>query len=554
MLFCNETDTEKFIGHESEPTSDRSLIARKFGESTHGGMHMTAIKSRAGAPSSHPKNWETIDWDSATRQVRRLQMRIAKAFREKKHGKVKSLQWILTHSFYAKALAVKRVVQNKGGKTPGVDNKLWRTPRQRWQAIFTLKRRGYQPQPLRRIYIAKKQKGKLRPLSIPTLLCRAQQALHLLALEPVAEMQADKNAYGFRPLRSTADAIEQCFNILVKPTAAQYILEGDLEACFDTISHSWLLNHVTMDKQILKKWLTAGYVEKGKLHTVEKGTPQGSLISPTLLTITLAGLEEVVAQAAPHPLDRVHLCTYADDFIVTGATASVLETRVKPAIESFLRERGLRLSPEKTRITHIDKGFDFLGMTLRKYNGKLLITPAKSSVKKYLDNIRALITTNYTAKTENLLYQLNPKIRGWSNYYRHVCSKQTFSDVDHYIFQALSKWCKRRHSSKPLAWIREKYYRVDKGRNWVFSTQIKNKRGNPVHLDLISASQTPITRHTKVIAKATPYDPIYQTYFDKRNTRQKKENPQKVLNASSWLSCWELLVIIRKAGSPKAAL
>jgi RNA-directed DNA polymerase len=195
---------------------------------------MTAVGSLpAGAPSASNLDWDAIDWPTISAEVRRLQLRIAKAFREGKYNKVKALQWLLTHSFSAKLVAVKRVVQNKGGKTPGVDGVVWNTPKQKMQAALSLKRRGYEAKPLKRIYIPKKQRGKLRPLSIPVMKCRGQQGLHLLALEPVAEMLADKNAYGFRPLRSTADAIGQCFILLGRKDAAQYILEADIKDCFD---------------------------------------------------------------------------------------------------------------------------------------------------------------------------------------------------------------------------------------------------------------------------------------------------------------------------------
>jgi RNA-directed DNA polymerase len=194
---------------------------------------MTAMALPSAGASSAYTDWKTIDWPTVIVQVRRLQLRIAKAFREGKHNKVKALQWILTHSFFGKLLAVKRVVQNQGAKTPGVDGIVWKTSKQKMEAAVSLKRRGYKTRPLKRIYIEKKQKCKFRPLSIPVMFCRAQQALHLLALEPVVEMLVDKNAYGFRPLRSTSDAIEQCFNMLCRKGSAKYILEGDIKDCFD---------------------------------------------------------------------------------------------------------------------------------------------------------------------------------------------------------------------------------------------------------------------------------------------------------------------------------
>lgn len=489
---------------------------------------MTAIvTSLAGAPSTDTPSWESIDWQKATVHVRQLQMRIVKAFQQGKHGKVKSLQWILAHSFYAKLLAVRRVVQNRGAKTPGVDGVVWNTPKQKMEAALSLKRRGYLTQPLKRIYIPKKQKGKLRPLSIPTMKCRAMQALYLLALEPIAEITADKNAYGFRPLRSTADAISQCFTALSRKRSAQYILEGDIRACFDSISSQWLINNTPMDKTILRKWLAAGYIEKGKRYPTLMGTPQGGIISPTLLNVTLSGLEQTV-KALTRPEDKINISIYADDFIVTGATKEVLENKVKPAIEAFLSERGLTLSEEKTKITHINDGFDFLGMNVRKYNGKLIIKPAKNSIKSFLADIRETIKSNATAKTENLIYLLNPKIRGWTNYYRHVCSKEIFCYVDAHIFKTIQHWIRRRHPNKPAYWRNNKYFHTDKHRHWAFFTKIKSKNGNTEYLHLVEAKKTPIKRHIKIKAAATPYDSNYHDYFDRlisiRRGEKKSEN------------------------------
>jgi RNA-directed DNA polymerase len=286
-------------------------------------------------------------------------MRIAKATQAGHHRKAQALQWLLTHSRSAKLLAVHRVTTNRGAKTPGVDNVIWRTDKQKLQAAFNLKRHGYRPRPLRRHYIPKPN-GKLRPLSIPTLHDRARQALYALALAPIAETLADRNSYGFREGRRCADALVQCHIILSQPVSAPWVLEGDIRACFDEISHEWLLTHVPTDKRMLRAWLKAGYWEKGKLFPTRNGTPQGDLISPLLANLALDGMEQAV-QAATAKDDKVNFVRYADDFVVTGATRELLEQKVKPALTAFLQERGLRLSEQKTVITHIQAGFDFLG-------------------------------------------------------------------------------------------------------------------------------------------------------------------------------------------------
>ena len=258
-------------------------------------MNMDSSMCASSGKASH---WEQIDWAKCERQARRLQARIVKATREGRWGKVKALQRLLTHSFCGRALAVKRVTDNQGKRTPGVDRVIWRTPAAKLKAIGSLHRRGYKPLPLRRVYIPKAN-GKQRPLGIPTMKDRAMQALYLLALVPIAETTGDPNSYGFRSERSTADALQQCFNALNRGCSAQWVLEGDIKGCFDHISHDWMLRHVPTDKVVLQKWLKAGYVENRNLLPTEAGTPQGGIISPTLANMTLDGLEKLLSKHFP---------------------------------------------------------------------------------------------------------------------------------------------------------------------------------------------------------------------------------------------------------------
>ena len=474
----------------------------------------------AGAASHDEVNWHAIHWQKVHQEVRRLQARIVKAEQAGRHGKVKALQRLLTHSFSGKALAVRRVTENQGKRTAGVDGALWDTPAKKATAIQMLRRRGYQPQPLRRIYIPKRN-GKTRPLGIPTMLDRAMQALHLLALDPIAECHADPNSYGFRRERSTADAMEQCHTVLSNRGGAQWVFEGDIKGCFDRISHAWLLTHVPMDKTILHQWLKAGFMERHVLHPTEAGTPQGGICSPVLANLALDGLETKLREKYPKASyasrkAKVNLVRYADDFIITGSSKELLEQDIQPLVETFLRERGLELSPEKTHITHIREGFDFLGQHVRAYKGKIVIKPSSKNVKAFLDKIRKVIQANAQATTGHLIAQLNPVIRGWANYHRHIASKRTFTRVDDAIYHALWRWIRRRHPQQSRRWMKDKYFQTIGNRKWVFSGTLEGKEGKAHRIQLFYAHSVPIQRHTKVKGEANPYDPAWEPYFETR--------------------------------------
>jgi RNA-directed DNA polymerase len=477
----------------------------------------------AGAASHDIVDWHAIDWRRVHQTVRRLQVRIVKAIQDGRWGKVRALQHLLTRSFSAKALAVRRVTENQGKRTPGVDRVTWRTPEQKAMAIGTLRQRGYRPQPLRRVYVAKSN-GKLRGLGIPTMRDRAMQALYLLALDPIAETLADPNSYGFRTHRAPADAIEQCFIALAKKASPQWVLEGDIRACFDEFSHDWLLAHIPMDKAILSKWLKAGYLEGHVLHPTEAGTPQGGICSPVIANLALDGLEARLRTAFPRYVwngrkqicPKVNFIRLADDFVITGATKELLADEVKPLVEAFLKERGLHLSAEKTVITHIADGFDFLGQNIRKYHGKLLIKPSAKSIKTVVRKVRTVIKGNKSTAAGSLICQLNPIIRGWAMYHRHAVSAKVFQSVDNAIFQALWRWAKRRHPTKGVRWIKARYFHTIDDRNWVFSGKARGPQGKHQAVHLFKAHSLPIKRHTKINSEANPYDPQWELYLEKR--------------------------------------
>jgi RNA-directed DNA polymerase len=432
--------------------------------------------------------------------------------------KVKRLSYLLVHSFAARALAVKRVTENKGKKTPGVDGERWETPEQKAAAVTRIGQwREYQPQPLKRVYIPKPN-GKQRPLSIPTLEDRARQALYLQTLQPIAETQADHNSYGFRPKRRCADAIDQCFKVLRQKTSATWILEGDIEGFFDHIAFSWIEEHIPMNKGILAKWLHSGFLDHGTLYPTTAGVPQGGIISPAISNLVLDGLEQVVC--GPSRFRRCHHLHYvrwADDFIVTANSRQVLEEVILPRIEAFLTDRGVRLSTEKTVITPLARGFNFLGQTLRKHErpnnklAKLRITPSRASLQALTDKVRTLCKQARGATPEQLIDTLTPVLRGWANYHRYSLCGETFAKLDNFVWQRVYRWAKRRHSDKTGRWITDRYFRHRKGEPWRLTDPATGKQ-----LLRVQEAVKP-QRYLKVKGEANPFDPAWEAYFQRRD-------------------------------------
>ena len=485
---------------------------------------MSAVETLAGAVPNRVVDWHSINWKKVYRTVRRLQARIVKAIREGKWHKVKALVYLLTHSFGGRAMAILRVVSNSGAKTPGVDGIIWNTPEAKTAAFRTLRRHGYKPLPLRRVYIPKSN-GKRRPLGLPAMKDRAMQALYLHGLDPIEETLADGHSYGFRVDRCCADAVDQCHKLLRRQRGVNgpdCVLEGDITACYDRLNHPWLLDHIPMDRVILGKWLKAGYMEKNALFATTEGTPQGGVISPAIANRALDGLQQLLEDrfGAPRSWQRkckVHLVRYADDFIITGTSRILLEYEVKPLVAQFLKERGLELSHEKTRITHIEDGFDFLGQTIRRYDsGKIIIKPSKRNVKTFLAEIQETIDNSGSKTAGDMILRLNQQIKGWTMYHRFVVSKRTFAAVDNRIFWSLVRWCRKRHHNKGWKWIKKKYFQRVGNDNWVFHGAYRNSKGEGVPIQLMKAAHVKLYRWTKIQMDANPYDPAWELYLEER--------------------------------------
>lgn len=483
--------------------------------------------------------WKSIDWKVIQDNVNRIQTRIAKATISDDWRKVKQLQRLLVNSFPAKALAVKTVTSNSGKKTPGIDGEIWEQSYEKMYVINNITTKNYKSKPLKRVEIDKgKGDGSTRPLGIPTMYDRTMQKLWELALSPIAETKADTCSFGFRTGRSAQDAREQIFNILASSQNATWVLDADIKGFFDNLSHDWLMKNIPMDKNILKEFLKCGVVIKGKLYPTEKGTPQGGIISPTLANMALDGLQYQIQNkywrktyVAKHIENKkseiyykfntrkVHFVRYADDFIITGIDRQTCE-ELKEHIKPFLTERGVEISENKTRIVHMEEGFDFLGWNFRKYQGKMLIKPSDKSVKKFLDEIRETIKVMATAKQSSLIYELNPKIRGWRNYQKSSVARKIFEKVDHEIWLMTWNWAIRRHRIKGKKWVKEKYWHKYGGNNWTFFDDTKElDKNNQV---LIKCSNTKIIRHPKLKMDKNPF--LDKEYFVERAFNQGVRN------------------------------
>jgi RNA-directed DNA polymerase len=473
--------------------------------------------------------WDTLPWKQFERQTFKLQTRI---YRASQRGDVKTvhrLQRLLMKSWAAKCLAVRRVSQdNQGKKTAGVDGVKLITPPQRLQLARSL-RLSENTQPLRRVWIPKPSSGELRALGIPTLGERARQGLVKLALEPEWEAQFEPNSYGFRPGRSTHDAIEAIFgSIRLK---AKYVLDADITKCFDRISHQALLNKLRTFpglRRVIRGWLRAGVMEGHELFPTTQGTPQGGVISPLLANVALHGLESHIRASFPESVRRQEhwkpfVVRYADDLVVLHQNEAVIE-EVRQITQTWLAEMGLELNPNKTRIAHTlnvlngKRGFDFLGFYVRQHRVgkthaakvarhghdslslgfKTIITPSNEALRRHARDLGDVVHRFRAGRQEFLIERLNPIIKGWSRYYSTVIAKDALADMDHVLFSQLRSWARSRHKHKARFWVISRYWHREGSRRWVFRASVGPR--------LVNHDETPIRRHTKVRGGKSPLD------------------------------------------------
>ena len=379
---------------------------------------------KVSAAVNGPKRWQDIDFSKAERHIKKLQKQLSVAYCNDKFDTLTFIQHTLIHSFDAKALAVKVVTSNRGRNTPGVDGTLWVSPEEKYDAICLLRRRGYKPLPLRRIHVPKAD-GGVRPLSIPTMKDRAMQTLYKFALEPIGWITADPNSFAYLPGRDARKAVTRLGGLLSAPEA-RWVMKADIKACFDSISHGWMLEHIPMDKVVLRKFLECGYVERSMCYPTERGVPQGGCISSVICNMTLDGLEQLLEERFG---PEVHLVRYADDMVIVAQGRKILVQAVTPVIEEFLSERGLSLSKKKTGYYPVHEKIYFLGYEMRKERGEFVAVPSRRSLDSLLKKV-ALILSQTQCSLEVKRNQLHQRVGGWLNYFSGIIPIQSLLDAE----------------------------------------------------------------------------------------------------------------------------
>ena len=484
----------------------------------------------ANGPEDEPLDWDAIDWRTVEDDVRHLRQRIFTASKAGDLKRVRSLQKLMLRSRANTLLSVRRVTElNSGRKTAGVDGRVVSLPQAKVELVDWVQHNTeppWQARPVKRVYIPKRgSSGKRRPLGIPVIVDRCLQARVVNALEPEWEARFEPKSYGFRPGRGCHDAIDAIFHVARGPSPRRrWVLDADLAAAFDRIDHQHLLDQLGKfpARGLIADWLKAGVIENGRFAPTEEGTPQGGVASPLLLNVALHGMEQAAgvrcqrtgSHAGVTLPDSPVLIRYADDFVVLCHTRDEAE-RIKGRLAGWLTPRGLTFNEDKTHIVTLDEGFDFLGCTVRRQSGKLLIKPSKAALRRIRERLRTEMLTLRGANAFAVVQRFNPIIRGWTAYYRTVVSSNAFATLDRYLWRLTYKWAKFGHSNKSKRWIVDRYFGAfNKSRQdrWVFGDRASGAYR-------VKFAWTKIVRHRMVKGRASPDDPSLAQYWADRRRR-----------------------------------